>query len=207
MTTKVAVIGANGNIGSAVVHDLSSREKYEVYAVARTPSKVTYSLPNVKIVQGDASKPEGLISEIKGIDVLVSAIYFDIPPSDLINIAKEAGAKRIIIVGGAGSLLVAEGGPRLIDTPEFPEEYKELASAGVKFYDELTPISDYDWTFFSPPAEIGPGPKTGKFRIGGDVLLTDEDGNSKISYDDYAVALVDELENGKFLKKRFTAAY
>lgn len=207
MTTKVAVIGANGNIGSAVVHDLSSRGKYEVYGIARTPSKVDYSLPNVKIIEGDASKPETFVPEIKGIEVLVSAIYFDIPPADIIKIAQDAGAKRVIIVGGAASLLVSEGGPRLIDTPDFPDEYRELANTGVKFYDELTPITYYDWTFFSPPIEIGPGPKTGKFRIGGDVLLTDKNGDSKISYDDYAIALVDELENGKFIKKRFTAAY
>lgn len=207
MTTKVAVIGANGNIGSAIVHDLASRGKYEVYAVARDPSKVNYTLPEVKIVQGDASKPEALVSAIKGIDVLVSAIYFDIPPADLIKIAKEAGAKRIIIVGGAASLLVAEGGPRLLDTPEFPNEFRWIAEPGVKFYDALTPITDYDWTFVSPPLEIGSGPKTGKFRVGGDLLLTDENGNSKISYDDYATALVDEIENGKYLKKRFTAAY
>lgn len=206
-TTKVAVIGANGRAGSAIVHDLASRGKYEVYAVARNPSKVTYDLPNVKVVQGEPAKPEALFPEIKGIDVLVSAIYFDITPAELIKIAKEAGAKRIVIVGGAGCLQVAEGGPRLIDTPQFPDEFRWIAEPGVKFFDNLSTVTDYDWTFFCPPLDIFVGPKVGKFRLGGDVLMMDESGTSRISYDDFATALVDEIDNGAYIKKRGTVAY
>lgn len=206
-TTKVAVIGANGRAGSAIVHDLAARGKYEVYAVARDPSKITYNLPNVKVVQGEPAKPEALIPEIKGIDVLVSAIYFDITAAELLKVAKEAGAKRIVIVGGAGCLLVAEGGPRLIDTPQFPDEFRWIAEPCVKFFDDLSAVTDYDWTFFCPPLEIFVGPKVGKFRLGGDVLLMGENGRSMISYDDYATALVDEIDNGKYIKKQGTVAY
>lgn len=204
---KIALLGASGNIGSAVLRELSSRGSFFVTAIARDSSKVPTGLPNVTVVGGDASKPAELAPRIKGIDVLISALHFDVTADKILDLAKSAGAKRVVVVGGAGSLLVAEGGPRLIDSPDFPKEYIPFAKPGVEFLDYLRTVTDFDWTFFSPPAEIGPGERTQKFRLGKDILLTDSEGKSRISYDDYAIALVDEVKNHNVSKARFTAAY
>jgi putative NADH-flavin reductase len=113
--------------------------------------------------------------------------------------------KRYLVVGGAGSLEVAPG-LRLVDTPEFPAEYKQEATKGGEFLGLLRQDQDLDWTFLSPAAVFGPGERTGRFRLGTDQLLVNETGSS-ISYEDYAVALVDELENPKHSRARFTAGY
>lgn len=204
---KVALIGASGNIGSAVLRELSSRGTFSVIAVARDTSKVPSGLSNVTIVAGDASNPAELAPKIKGIDILISALHFDVTADKIIDLAKTAGARRVVVVGGAASLLVAEGGPRIFDTPTFPQEYVPFAKPGLEFLDHLKTINDFDWTFLSPPVEIGPGERTGKFRLGQDVLLTDTEGHSKISFHDYAIALVDEVNNHNVSKARFTVAY
>ena len=113
---------------------------------------------------------------------------------------------RYLVVGGAGSLEVAPG-KKLIDTPNFPAAYKPEAGAGGVFLDLLRGEKDIDWTFLSPSALIGAGERTGKFRLGGDQLLTAPDGKSSISYEDYAVALVDELEKPAHSRRRFTVGY
>jgi len=119
---------------------------------------------------------------------------------------KRAGVKRYLMVGGAGSLEVAPG-KMLKDTLTLPDAVKKIIEEGTASLDRLRGEHALDWTFFSPAAEIGPGERTGKFRLGGDQLVTDKAGKSRISYDDYAIALVDEVEHPKHVKKRFTIAY
>lgn len=211
---NVAVIGA-GQIGTVIVKELLSRG-HSVTAVVRTPSKVTLSDPKLKVVTGDVTSVASIAAAVAGHDAVVSAIGPDhsIGNNDilvdsahnLIAALKQVGVKRLVIVGGAGSLEVAPG-VRLIDTPEFPAAWLEGAT---KHADGLTIYraeNELEWTFFSPAAMIQPGERTGKFRLGGDTLLADAAGNSAISIEDYALALVDELETGAHIRQRFTIAY
>jgi hypothetical protein len=119
---------------------------------------------------------------------------------------RKAGVKRVLIVGGAASL-EASPGVRLLDTPGFPEEIKVEAAPAAAALDRIRKVTDLDWTFQCPSIIIEPGQRTGKFRIGADQLLKDKDGNSKISREDFAVAMIDELENPKHVRKRFTVGY
>ena len=114
--------------------------------------------------------------------------------------------KVVLVVGGAGSLQVAPG-KALIDTPGFPEAYKAESSAGGRFLDALRKEGDLDWTFLSPSAEFAPGERTGRFRLGGNELLVDATGKSRISMEDFAIAFVDELEHPKHNRQRFTVGY
>ena len=124
----------------------------------------------------------------------------------VIDAAKRSGVKRFIMVGGASSLEVAPG-KMFKDTVTVPDAVRTIFEAGYAALKRLRGEHDLEWTYFSPAAEIGPGERTGKFRLGGEQLVTDANGKSKISYDDYAIALVDELEQGRHIKKRFTVAY
>jgi uncharacterized protein len=133
-----------------------------------------------------------------------TALIIDATRSLIVGL-KQAGVKRLIEVGGAGSLLVAPN-LRLVDAPNFPAEYKQIALTHADALEVLR-TSDLEWTYFSPAAVIQPGERTGKFRLGEDMLVVDEQGNSRISAEDYAIALVDELENPKFIRKRFTIGY
>lgn len=118
---------------------------------------------------------------------------------------RAAGVKRYLVVGGAGSLLVAPG-QRLVDQPDFPEAYKAEATKGADFLDLLKTVTDLDWTFLSPSMMFIPGERTGTFRLGKDDLLTNEQGSS-ISFADYAIALVDEVETPRHIRQRFTVGY
>lgn len=124
----------------------------------------------------------------------------------LVAAARVAGIKRVIVVGGAGSLEVSPG-VQLVDTPGFPDMYKPYALAHCEALAVLRAAKDLDWTFFAPAAEIGPGDKTGKFRVGASNLIVDASGRSRISYGDYADAFVTEIETGRYLKEIATAAY
>jgi putative NADH-flavin reductase len=127
----------------------------------------------------------------------------------VINAVQKSGIKRLLIVGGAGSLEIAPG-KALVDQPDFPAQYKEESLAGRAFLDALRalpPDQPVEWTYISPSALFAPGKRTGKFRIGGDKLLADAKGNSSISQEDFAIALVDELENKKHSRARFTVGY
>ncbi|MFP3968628.1 NAD(P)H-binding protein, partial [Actinomadura fulvescens] len=120
---------------------------------------------------------------------------------------REAGVRRLVVVGGAGSLEVAPG-VRLVDDPHFPEAYKAESLAQAELLDLIRKeAGDLEWTYLSPPSIIEPGERTGTFRLGGDQLLTDAEGGSRISAEDYAIALVDELENGNAVGRRITVAY
>jgi putative NADH-flavin reductase len=211
---KVALVGANGKIGSRILEEALSRG-HEVTGIARNPS--AYSHKNLTWVKGDALNTDELAGILKGHDAIISAFgidwskpetfhLFSAVAQSVISAAKKAGVKRLINVGGAGSLEVAPG-VQLVDTPNFPAEWKLGALAQRDSLEVFRKENDLDWTFFSPAIIIEPGAKTGKFRIGKDSPVFDADGNSHITYDDYATALIDELENPQFIKARFTIGY
>jgi uncharacterized protein len=212
---KLAVIGASGKIGSRITEEALSRG-HKVTGIARNPEA---GIGNEKItwVKADVLDTEQLASAIKGHDALISAFGIDwLKPEtyplfsdaarSAIAAAKKSGVRRLINVGGAGSLEVAPG-VQLVDTAEFPEQWKAGANEQRKSLDIFRNEKELDWTFFSPAIMIEPGPRTGKFRLGKDNPIFDDKGNSDISYDDYAIALIDELEKPQFIRQRFTIGY
>jgi len=202
---KVALIGASGNAGSRILKELSDRG-HAVTAIARDPGRIA-SLPNVAPVKGDVMDQAGLTQLLRGHDAAISSVHFSASdPGILIAAVKDADVGRYLVVGGAGSLEVAPG-VALVSTPDFPAAYKEEALAGARFLDLLRQERNLDWTFLSPSAMFVPGQRTGKFRLGKDQLLADEKGNSSISFEDYAIALVDELEKPAHRRQRFTVGY
>lgn len=202
---KVALIGASGFIGSRLLAELVARG-YAVTAIARNPEKIA-SLPGVTAVKGDVFDKDGLAKLVAGHDAVISAVHFSASdPQVLLAAVKQSGVKRYLVVGGAGSLEVAPG-VKLFDTPEFPAIYLDEARKGGAFLELLKQEQGLDWTFLSPSALIQPGERTGKFRLGTDQLLVDAKGNSAISAEDYAIALVDELEKPAHSRRRFTVGY
>ena len=200
---KVAVVGASGQAGSQIVKELSARG-HAVTGIARNPEK-SAALPGVTAKSGDANKP-GLAALLSGHDAVVSSVHFTASDPDLLIAAvRESGVKRYFVVGGAGSLEVAPG-VRLIDAPDFPAAYKAEATAGAVFLDKLKAASDLDWSFLSPAAMFAPGERTGKFRLGLDNLIANENGSS-ISFADFAIAVVDELETPRHIRRRFSIGY
>lgn len=201
---KVAVIGAGGAAGSRIVSELAGRG-HAVLALARTPSKVPPG-PGVIVRALDASDPSAVTAAVRGQDAVVSAVKFlQVAPERLINGVRDAGVTRYVAVGGAGSLR-GPGGEREMDDPRFPPSVKPEAEAGGRFLAALA-VSDLDWTFLSPSRFFEPGERTGQFRLGQDDLLFDANGRSAISMEDYAVALVDELERPQHRRARFTVGY
>ncbi|WP_181770395.1 NAD(P)-dependent oxidoreductase [Amycolatopsis pittospori] len=203
---KLVVFGGTGYAGGKITAEARSRG-HEVVVVSRN-------------AEGEGSRAgslydEAFLAEVaKGADVLVIAVHgqgglLDAVPS-IAQVAKDNGA-RIGVVGGAGSLHVAEGGPRLIDTPEFPDEYKGEAGSHAKVLEAFRELpEDIDWFYVSPAAEFGAwaeGERTGQYRLGGDVLLTDENGASKVGGADYAIAFVDEIDKPAHRRQRFCVAY
>jgi putative NADH-flavin reductase len=202
---KVAVIGASGNIGSQIVTEALSRG-HTVTGIARHPEKIVQR-PGLTAVRGDLSDARGLADTLRGHDATISAVRFKFfKPAQLIDAAKASGVKRLLVVGGAGSLEVRPG-VALLDTPEFPEVAKEEAAAGRDTLKALKAETGLDWTFLSPSSVIAPGERTGKFRLGGDQLLIGADGKSRISIPDFAIAMVDELEKSQHVGRRFTVGY
>tara|TARA_R110002020_G_scaffold16871_83_gene59868 strand:+ start:824 stop:1435 length:612 start_codon:yes stop_codon:yes gene_type:complete len=201
---NVALIGASGNAGSRILKELSDRG-HRVTAIARNPERIA-ALPGVTPKAGDVGDAEGLAGLLKGHDAVISSVHFSASdPTLLIAAVRASGVKRYLVVGGAGSLEIAPG-KRLVDQPDFPEAYKTEALKGADFLDDLGSVDDLDWTFLSPSALFVAGERTGRFRLGKDALLTTEAGSS-ISFEDYAVALVDELETPAHVRQRFTVGY
>lgn len=201
---NVALIGATGNVGRRLLAELTARG-HRVTAIARDAARVAAG-PGVAAVAGDVADPDGLARILAGHDAAISAVRFlDGDPGRLLAAVRGARVPRYLVVGGAGSLEVAPG-VALVDTPEFPAAYKDEALAGRRFLDALYDVTDIDWTFLSPSALLLPGERTGRFRLGGDRLLAGE-GGSRISIEDYAVALVDELERPAHSRRRFTVGY
>lgn len=211
---KIALIGATGFVGAAILKEAVSRG-HSVTALVRNTDKVA-KLDNVTAVNADVFDTDALAKKIAGHDIVISAFnpgWADanirenhINGSRSINeAAKKAGVKRLIAVGGAGSLEIK--GHQLVDSPEFPAEWKEGALGARQALNELREEKELDWTFVSPAIFLEPGVRTGNYRLGADEPVFDANGESKISVDDLAVAIIDEAEQGKHIGKRFTAAY
>lgn len=202
---KVALIGASGAVGSRILAELL-RRGHTVTAIARHPEKIP-PRPGVTPRQADVFDETGLARAIAGHDAAISAVWFTASdPAILIAAVRRAGVGRYLVVGGAGSLDVAPG-RRLYDSPEFPAEWVKEAKAGGAFLDLLRQTPDLDWSFLSPSALLFPGERTGRFRLGDDALLRDASGKSAISMEDYAVAMIDELERPSHSRRRFTVGY
>ncbi|CAN5282412.1 NAD(P)-dependent oxidoreductase [soil metagenome] len=201
---KITVLGASGRAGSEITKELASRG-HSVIAIARKPATIPTG-ENITVVEGDASDAPALAALITGSDAVVSALHTDVSSATLLAALKTAGVPRLLVTGGAGGLEVAAG-VRLIDTPEFPAEWKGVAQDAITFLDELKAETDIDWTFFSPAAYIEETPRLGHYRLGTDQLVTDDKGESRISFADYAIAMADEVEQHRFSRRRFTAAY
>ncbi|CAH0994092.1 hypothetical protein EMA8858_00199 [Emticicia aquatica] len=213
---KVAIIGASGFVGSELLKEALTRG-HEVTAIVRNPEKITIQNPNLTIKQRDASDSDSVAALVAGNEAVLSAynagwanpnLYDDfLAGSKAIQEGtKKAGIKRLLVVGGAGSLQVTPT-LQLVDTPQFPAEWKAGATSARDYLTYLRGEKALDWTFLSPAIMLEPGERTANFRLGGDQLLTDEKGESKISVQDLAVALVDELEKNQFIQQRFTVAY
>ncbi|HLY56924.1 MAG TPA: NAD(P)-dependent oxidoreductase [Stellaceae bacterium] len=201
----VALIGASGNVGTRIQRELTSRG-HTVTAIARDAGKIPAG-PGVTARSVDIEHHAALAAALKGHDAVVSSVRFG--PTDakaLIADVEASGVKRFIVVGGAASLEVAPG-QRLLDAPSFPEAYRPEATAGAAFLDTLRGVTSLEWTFISPSVFFVPGERTGTFRTDTDRLITGADGQSRISYEDYAIALVDELEHPKHIRSRFTVGY
>jgi uncharacterized protein len=202
---KIAVIGASGNAGSRITAELA-RRGHSVTAIARHPEKIA-AQANVTPTMGDVMDQAGLARLLAGHDAAISSVHFlASDPAKLIGAAKESKVGRYLVVGGAGSLEVAPG-VRLVTTPGFPVAYKAEAEKGAAFLDLLRAEMELNWTFLSPSALFVAGERTGKFRLGTDQLLTAADGKSSISFEDFAVALADEIERPAHIRQRFTVGY
>jgi putative NADH-flavin reductase len=203
--SKIAIIGATGRAGSQLLEE-ALRRGHSVTAIARDTSKID-AREGVVSKAVDALDAAALQAAIAGHDVVISAAHFaTLPASAVVGPVKKAGVKRLLVVGGAGSLLLPDG-VRVIDSEGFPEAYKAEASAGAEFLANLREERDLDWTFLSPSAEFVEGERTGKFRIGQDDLLVSSEGRSWITFADYAIAMLDEVEAPKHSRQRFTVGY
>jgi uncharacterized protein len=213
---KVVVFGASGAIGRAVTAELLARG-HTVTAATRSGAPVEGLV--VQTVTGDAGDPGSVARLAAGQDAVASATgprrgNGEDPEDSLLGAARglvgglrQARVRRLVVVGGAGSLEIAPG-QRLVDSPDFPPAAKPTALAHARTLDEVyRGIEDLDWTYVSPAGAIGPGERTGEFRVGGDQLLVDESGQSRISIPDFAIAVADELEHGKAFRRRITVAY
>lgn len=201
---NIALIGASGNVGSRILKELTDR-RHTVTAIARHPEKIAPG-PGVAAKKGDLYDTKGLADLLRGHDAVVSSVFFTASdPKLLVEAVRASGVKRYLVVGGAGSLEVAPG-RRLLDTPDFPPEYKPEATKGAEFLAFLKTVKDLDWAFISPSALFVPGRRTGKFRLGGDQLLV-AGKDSSISFEDFAVAMADELEKPTHSRTRFTVGY
>ncbi|MDR5857562.1 NAD(P)-dependent oxidoreductase [Caballeronia sp. LZ062] len=203
--SKIAIIGATGNVGSRITHE-ALRRGHTVTALARDTSKLEVR-DGVSARNVDALDVDALADAVAGHDAVFSATRFaTVTESAIVGAVKRAGVERLLVVGGAGSLYVAPG-QRVLDAPGFPDAYRAEATAGAAFLDALRRERDLNWTFVSPSAEFVSGPRTQRFRIGVDELLVDANGRSWISFDDFAIAFLDEFERGAHIKQRFTVGY
>jgi len=213
---KIALIGATGKIGQEIAKEILLKQ-HSLTALTRSdkPLPATLVKAHQKIV--DILDADALAEAVRGQDVIASAYGPDMNnpaamdqlsavAQTLIAAARKSGVKRVVVIGGAGTLEVAPG-VQLVDTPEFPDAYKPVALAARKAFNIYRKSTDLDWTFFAPAAIIAPGGKKGNYRVGGGKLLTDAEGNSAISYGDYAEAFVSELEQGAHRKAIITVAY
>jgi uncharacterized protein len=215
---KIVLFGATGNVGRRIAAE-ALRRGHEVVGVVRDPAAVTAPDPRVRLVQGDATNAESIAKIVRGADAVVSAISprpnaRGLPQPKLAENARaliaglrQAGTRRALYVGGASTLEIAPG-RQLLDEPSFPEAYKAEALEGREALRIWRAEADgLDWTFLSPAMEIGPGERTGNYRTTDERMLFDANGKSFITFEDYAVAVLDELEHPKHVGARFGVAY
>jgi len=214
---KIVLIGASGFVGSAILNEALNRG-IQVTAIARNPESIKITNANLTIVGADVSCAAKVSELCKGADAVISAynpgwtnpnIYDEtlkVYPQILAGV-KQAGVKRLLIVGGAGTLFVAPG-VRVVDTGVIPAEIMGgVKSLGEFFLNTLMNEKEIDWVFFSPAGSLEPGERTGVYRLGKDDLILNAEGQSKISVQDYAKAMIDELENPQHHQERFTIGY
>jgi putative NADH-flavin reductase len=203
---KIAIIGATGNVGTRLLNEALQRH-HAVTAIARDTSKLATPRTGLSATAGDITKPDLILPLLKGHDAIISSLRFQGTDfQQLIELVRRSGVQRYLVVGGAASLEIAPG-EILLNSPNFPPAYKPEASAGKVFLDALRNTNDLEWTYLSPSMFFGPGERTGKFRLADNTLLTAADGKSSISYEDYAVAMFDEIETPKHVRGRFTVGY
>jgi uncharacterized protein len=211
---KIALIGPTGFVGSAVLTEALSRG-HAVTALSRTPAKLAPQT-GLTVVQADATDPAQVATAVAGTDAVVNAYNpgwthpaihdeFLRGTRAIFEGVKRAGVKRLLTVGGAGSLYVAPG-VQLVDTPTFPAEWKQGALAAREALNLIRRETALDWTFLSPPVFLQPGERSGTYRLGSDEVLMAGDQPAGISVADLAVAIVDEIEHPKHLQRRFTVA-
>jgi len=209
---KIALFGASGMIGQRILHEALGRG-HEVTAIVRNPDRVP-AREGVRVVGASAADAEQVAHAVAGHDVVISSIAPDrtdaqtliVMTHALIAGLRQAGVKRAVVVGGAGSLEVAPG-VVLLNTPNFPAFLLPIAKAHADMLDIYRGVTDLEWTNISPPAQIEPGERTNTFRLGGDELLRDAHGKSAISCEDFAIALLNEVENPQAIRRRITVAY
>lgn len=213
---KVALIGASGFVGSAILSELVKRG-YNVEALVRNPEKVA-TVPGVTVKKVDVSDTKALAADLKGYDTVISAYNpgwtnpaigeLTIPNNtSILHAAKEAGVNRILFVGGAGTLFIKPG-VTVIDAGLIPDSiYPGVKAFGDFYLNTLKKEKEIDWVFFSPAGSLDPGEAKGGYRLGKDDLVVDANGESHINVGDYAVAMVDELETPAHHRERFTIGY
>jgi uncharacterized protein len=216
---NIALIGATGFVGSAILKEAMTRNM-KVTAIVRNTGKLASGDQSLHVVKGDVMNTEELAGLLKGHDVVISAynpgwtnpeIYSEFikGTQSIQEATKRAGVQRLMVIGGAGSLFVAPG-VQLVDTKEFPGEWKPGALAARDYYSIIQKEQDLEWTFVSPAIEMHPGTsgiRKGTYRTGTDSPVFDETKRSVISVEDLAVAVIDEAEKGLFKRRRFTVAY
>jgi uncharacterized protein len=202
---QIAIVGATGNVGSRLVDEALSRG-HGVTAVARNASRLPPDAGST-FSAADATDPAQLSEALRGHDVVVSATPFrNVEPDSLIGAVRQSRVNRYLVVGGAGSLEVSPG-HALVDSPDFPALYREEALAGKVLLEALRKVNDLDWTMLSPSALFTAGKRTGAYRLGQSSLLTAADGKSWISFEDFAIAMLNEVEHPKHVRQRFTVGY
>lgn len=202
---NIAIIGASGNAGTRLVRE-AQRRGHAVTAVTRTISKYV-KLADEDVASGDVQEPAALAAALAGHDAVLSAVTFEATdPQKLIAAVRASGVTRYLAVGGAGSLEIAPG-KLFIDAPDFPAFVLEESRCGKALLEALRETDDLEWTMIAPSAYFVPGERTGKFRLGEDALLVDANGKSWISYEDLAVAMLNELETPRAIRKRITVGY
>ena len=214
---KTALIGASGFVGDAILKELLFRG-YEVEALVRNPENVKVQSPRLTVRKVDVADTKALAADLKGYETVISAYNPGWANPDIYSLtlqnypriveaAKEAGVRRLLIVGGAGTLFCAPG-LRVVDSGAIPAEIMGgVRSLGEFYLDTLSKEKAIDWVFFSPAGSLEPGEASGVYRLGKDDLIVDSEGNSRITVGDYAKAMVDELESPRHHQERFTIGY
>ena len=210
----IALIGATGFIGSALLHEALSRG-HRVTALVTRPERLTPH-PQLRAVKADVKNTAALADQLHGHDAVISAFsghaqadvrgYYLDGVRSIVEAVRASRVPRLLMVGGAGSLEVAPG-VQVLDSPDFPAQWRASAEGARDALALLRGQEGLDWTMLSPAAMIEPGERTGRFRLGTDQLLADASGASRISVQDYAVAMLDELERPAHSRRRFTLAY